>query len=79
MFQCVQPILALYALLQGFAALRRKAQVDGRLVNGYRICGCQDSNVMDIRLGRIAVTVTVNGNIIEDTDIDNVLPVSEII
>lgn len=58
MLQRVQPVLPLYTALQGFAALCRKAQVNGRLVNGYGIRGRQNADVMYIRFRRVPVRVS---------------------
>ena len=55
MFQSVQTIPAIYTILQRFTALRRKCQINTGLVNGNGIKGCQNANVMDIRLDRKSV------------------------
>ena len=61
------------------AALRRKGEVDTCLVDGYRIGRRHNPNIVNVRLGRISVTVAVDGNIVQNVDIDNPVPISQII
>lgn len=76
MFQRMQSVSAVYPVLQCFTSLCRKSQINTRLVNGYRIQRSHDSNIMNIRFCGISVTVAVNRNIVQDTDINNAFPIA---
>lgn len=58
MLQSVQTVPAIYTVLQRFTAFRRKCQIDAGLVDGNRVERCQNTNIMDIRFGRIPVRVS---------------------
>ena len=54
-------------------------QVDTGLIQRHRIGGCQDANVVQIRLRRITVTVAVDGDTVHHIDVDDPLPAAQII
>ncbi len=68
-----EAVAAFDALDEARAVRHGVHQVDGRLVDGQRVGGSEDADVMHIRLGRIAVAVAIHGQAIQYADEDDVV------
>ena len=72
-FQRMQAVAGLDTADKRLIALRLPHKVDAGLVQRHRVGGGENADVVDIRLGRVAVAVTVHGKAVHDVDVDDVL------
>lgn len=79
--QGVQTVAGFYAVYQGRAVAVALGidEVNAGLVERHRVGGGEDADVVHIRLGGVAVAVTVYRQAVHDVDIDDALPVAQIV
>ena len=73
MLQRVNPVKGLYSRDQVFISLCLIHQIHTGLIQGDRITACQNADVMDVRLSRIAVTVTVYLEPVHHIDVNDMV------